>query len=138
MSDFYVNGKKFSSMEQYMMYSKAMCFGDEENAKNILSTNNVSKIKSYGRAVKKYNDHYWNGIRQIIVYKGLKEKFSQNIVLREKLIDTGDAILCECAKTDRIWGIGKGMYDMDRYDITSWEGKGLLGYTLMIVRDELK
>lgn len=138
MSDFYVYGKKFSSMEQYMMYSKALYFKDKENAENILSTNNVSKIKLYGRAVKNYNDHYWNGIRQIVVYKGLKAKFSQNISLREKLINTGDAVLCECAKTDTIWGVGKGMYDIDKYDMSTWKGQDLLGYTLMMVRDELK
>ena len=35
----------------------------------------------------------------------LKAKFSQNAELKEKLVDTGDAILAECAVRDQIWGI---------------------------------
>ena len=34
-SDFIVDGIEFSSMEQYMMYSKAMCFGDKNIAFRI-------------------------------------------------------------------------------------------------------
>ena len=62
-------------------------------------------IKQYGRQVANYNDTIWNGIRQIVVYKGLLAKFSQNEALRENLRKTGSAILAECAVKDRGWGI---------------------------------
>ena len=137
LSDFYVDGIKFSSMEQFMMYNKAIIFHDKSMAENIMSTNDVSKIKEYGRDVKGYDDPYWNGIRQVIVYRGLYEKFSQNVELREKLKNTGNSILAECAVRDKIWGIGLSMTDPDRFDRTRWKGKGLLGYTLMMVRDRL-
>ena len=52
-----------------MMYQKARCFHGEEIANKILHTDNVACIKQMGRAVKNYNDNYWNGVRQIIVYK---------------------------------------------------------------------
>ena len=55
----------------------------------------------------------------------------------EKLIDTGDAILAECAVSDLIWGIGISMYDDNRFDMSKWIGKGLLGFALMQVRDEI-
>lgn len=35
LSDFRIDGIEFSSMEQYMMYKKALCFGDEKIAKEI-------------------------------------------------------------------------------------------------------
>jgi ribA/ribD-fused uncharacterized protein len=84
-----------------------------------------------------YDDTTWNGIRQIIVYEGLKAKFSQNEELRNLLKKTGDAILAECAVKDRIWGIGLSMTDPSRFDKDKWKGQNLLGYSLMMVRDSI-
>ena len=92
-------------MEQYMMYKKASLFKDKDIASQIMETSNVGKIKSYGRSVSNYNDTVWNGMRQLIIYKGLIEKFKQNDDLKQKLLDTGDAILAECAVQDEIWGL---------------------------------
>ena len=75
-----------------MMYQKACCFHDEEIANNILHTDNVAEIKKLGRKVHDYDENIWNGIRQIIVYEGLKAKFSQNADLKRQLVDTGDAV----------------------------------------------
>lgn len=137
LSDFIIDDVRFTSMEQFMMYQKACCFDDKEIAKQILATNDVARIKALGRVVKEYNDNYWNGVRQIIVYKGLLAKFSQNTELRENLINTGDAFIAECAVKDRIWGIGLSMKDENRYDQNKWKGQNLLGYALMMVRKQL-
>lgn len=134
---FIVEGIEFSSMEQFMMYQKAGRFHDASVAKEILSTNDVAEIKKLGREVHGYNENTWNGVRQIIVYEGLKAKFSQNAELKEKLVDTGDAILAECAVRDQIWGIGLSMRDPNRLDRSKWRGKNLLGYALMMVREQL-
>ena len=138
LSEFEVGNIKFSSMEQYMMYQKAVCFGDNEIAGKILMTNDVAHIKELGRLVENYNEHIWSGKRQIIVYEGLIAKFSQNKVLCDELIATGDSILAECAVKDKIWGIGLSMNDSKRLEITQWRGQNLLGYALMMVRDKLK
>ena len=79
----------------------------------------------------------WNGIRQIVVYRGLLAKFSQNKKLGNKLKKTDDAILAECAVHDRIWGIGLSMRDPDRFDMQKWKGQNLLGFALMQVREQL-
>ena len=137
MSQFDVNGIGFSSMEQYMMSKKAVCFRDDVIAEKILETDEVGSIKELGRMVAGYNENYWNGIRQIVVYEGLIAKFSQNDKLREGLLHTNDQILAECAVKDRIWGIGLSMKDPDRMDLSKWRGQNLLGYTLMMIRDRL-
>ena len=136
-SDFTVNGINFSSMEQYMMYQKALCFRDEKIAAEILKTDDVGRIKELGRQVSNYNESRWNGMRQILVYEGLLAKFAQNEELKAQLKSTGDAILAECAVKDRIWGIGLSMKDPDRLDVKKWHGTNLLGYALMIVRERV-
>lgn len=136
-SAFCANGITFSSMEQYMMYQKALCFHDAEIAQQILDTDNVGKIKYLGRCVRNYDDHHWNGLRQIVVYEGLYAKFSQNEDLKNRLLSTGHAVLAECAVQDRIWGIGLSMHDFNRFDRSMWQGQNLLGYALMMVREKL-
>ena len=121
LSDFFIDGIKFSSLEQYMMYQKAMLFKDISTAGKILLTKNPAEIKSLGREVKNYNDTMWNGMRQLLVTKGIFEKFCQRKELLKKLMDTGDAIFAECAVNDSIWGIGLSMKDENRYDVSKWK-----------------
>lgn len=134
LSEFNINGIQYSSMEQYMMYQKALLFNDSDIAGQILGTSNVGKIKALGRAVKNYNELMWSGQRQIIVYNGLLEKFRQNDALKEQLLATGQSILAECAVQDRIWGIGLSMKDDKRFNMNEWQGQNLLGFSLMCVR----
>ena len=134
-SDFSIDDVEYTSMEQYMMYQKAIRFQDISIAEEILATQDVAQIKELGRSVSGYNDNIWSGIRQIVVYEGLKAKFAQNDNLRRQLVETQDAILAECAVKDCIWGIGLSMHDPKRLNPEQWRGKNLLWYTLMMVRD---
>ena len=137
MSDFVADNIKFTSMEQYMMYKKAQLFNDTEIMQEILSTDNVGKIKMLGRSVKNYDEVMWNGVRQIVVYEGLYAKFSQNESLREKLLATENDILAECAVSDCIWGIGLAMNDDKRLSTEEWRGQNLLGFAIMQIREKL-
>lgn len=137
LCDFVCNNIKFSSMEQYMMYYKAICFNDKDTAAQILNTDDVAQIKALGRLVSGYDDNLWNGVRQIIVFEGLMAKFSQNEELKSQLKATGNVLLAECAVKDRIWGIGLSMKDPDRLEKQKWKGQNLLGYALMLVRDRI-
>lgn len=137
LSTFIIDNITFSSMEQYMMYKKAIQFDDIKIANEILEETDVAKIKSLGRTVSGYNETIWNGVRQIIVYQGLIAKFSQNKELKEKLKSTGNLDIVECSVKDLIWGIGLSMNDTNRFDKSKWRGQNLLGYTLMLVREQL-
>lgn len=137
LSPFTIDNNVFSSVEQYMMYKKSIYFGDLDTAKKIMETNDVSSIKKFGRQVKNFDNNYWNGIRQIVVYDGVYAKFSQNEELKTKLLNTNNAILVECSVKDKIWGIGLAMTDSNRFNIDKWQGENLLGYTLMMVREKL-
>ena len=136
-SDFVKDGVIYTSMEQYMMHRKALTFGDAEIAEKIMAVSDFGAIKALGRQVHDYDDRIWCGIRQIIVYEGLLEKFRQNPELKEQLLATGDALLAECAFNDRIWAIGLTIQDKNRLDIEKWRGQNLLGFALMQVREKL-
>ena len=138
ISYFIVDDMKFSSVEQYMMYQKAICFCDTDIAEKIMQTDDVASIKLFGRSVSNYDDSVWSNVREKVVFDGLMAKFSQNIDLKKQLLDTNDSILAECAVKDLIWSVGISMKDPNRFDITKWRGKNLLGYTLMQVREKLR
>lgn len=138
LSEFTVDDITFSSMEQYMMYEKAILFHDQETAKKILQTDNVAEIKDLGRIVQNFDDTAWVKSREEIVYKGVLEKFRQNPELRKRLERTGEEVIAECAVKDRIWGIGLSMKDEDRFCVERWKGQNLLGKILMDVRKDIK
>ena len=137
ISWFEVDGFSYSSMEQYMMHQKALMFGDVETAIEIVNAKDPSKIKALGRKVKPFDSTVWAGRAQIIVYRGLVEKFKKGSVLADMLVGTGDAMLVECSRGDRIWANGLAEDDARRFDISQWKGKNLLGFALMEVRSRL-
>ena len=138
LSQFTVEDITFSSMEQYMMYEKAVLFHDKETAEKILQTTDVAEIKTLGRNVRHFDDTIWIREREKIVYKGVLEKFCQNDELAKKLEETGEDTIAECAVKDRIWGIGLSMRDKNRFCMNKWRGQNLLGKILMQVRGEIR
>ena len=138
LSEFTVGGITFSSMEQYMMYEKAVLFKDQTTAEKILQTDDVAKIKALGRTVQNFDDEVWAKEREGIVYNGVLEKFRQNPELAEKLKKTGEEIIAECPVKDRIWGIGLSIKDENRLSIDKWRGQNLLGRILMRVREDIR
>lgn len=138
LSEFTVDDIRFSSMEQYMMYEKAVLFHDKETAEKILRTDDVAEIKALGRIVQNFDDKIWIKSREEIVYKGIFEKFYQNPELMERLAETGEDVIAECAVKDCIWGIGLSMKDEDRFCVGKWKGQNLLGQILMRVREEIR
>ena len=137
-SDFIASGIKFNSVEQYMMYNKAMIFEDKDTAQKILNTRDFAYMKKLGREVAGYNDNIWSTHRYNIVKHGVLNKFTQNRELAQMLLNTEDAILAECAVRDKIWGIGLSMTDPRRLDQSQWRGTNYLGQILMEVREQLR
>lgn len=131
-------GIKYTSMEQYMMYQKAILFNDDDIAKKIMKTDNVGKIKALGRKVTGFEESIWSSNKYNIVCKGVFLKFTQNNELKDKLLlYDKDCIFAECAVQDRVWGIGLSMKDPDRLNMSRWRGQNLLGKAITQVRDDI-
>lgn len=137
-STFSFCGLNFTSVEQYMLYRKAIMFEDYYVRNQALSISDVAEIKQSLRNVNNCNDKIWKNQRQLIAYQGLFAKFSQNDDLRVRLLNTGSAVLAECDVSDKIWGIGLSMEDDCRFLVDEWKGENLLGFSLMQVRNMLQ
>ena len=132
------NGINYNCSEQYFMYKKCETFDPNNNIllNAILNENSATQIKKYGRQVKNYNDTIWKEKRYNIMLEALRLKFSQNEIIKQKLLDTKPKILYEASKNDKIWGIG--FYDNDAVQVDKTKyGENLLGKALMEIRNEL-
>ena len=132
--EFVIQGKKYCCTEQYMMEQKALLFGDTAIAQKIMETTDPQEMQTLGQAVSNFDQTAWNGMKQLIVYRATLEKFRQNPSLRQKLLETGNKLLVECSRSDKVWGIGRGMNDLQAGHPNAWKGQNLLGYTLQAVR----
>ncbi len=158
----------FISNEQFMMFSKAKTFGDELTATKIISVNEeglakkfltneltrenilqnsqncsewnklMMSIKKLGREVKNYDEQVWNSKRVKIVLFGAREKFNQNEDLKNILLATGNSIMVEASKYDKIWGIGLYEEDAKKTSPKNWQGLNLLGKVLTQLKIELQ
>jgi ribA/ribD-fused uncharacterized protein len=83
-----------------------------------------SIAKKKGRNVLLRND--WEDIKDEVMYQCVKDKFTRNQDLRQRLIDTDNEELVEGNTwNDTYWGVCRG------------RGKNMLGKILMRVREEL-
>ena len=142
--DIEVNGVKchFYNTEQYFMYMKAIVFGDEEIAKQILEDGDPKKVKALGRKVQNYDEQVWNEKRYQIMLRANVAKFSQNEDLKQLLLSPeyeGRGFV-EASPYDKVWGVRMYESSADIDDETKWKGLNLLGKVLdetrRIVRED--
>jgi ribA/ribD-fused uncharacterized protein len=143
-SSFEIDGIRFITAEQFMMYSKAILFKDEDIAYKIMKSADPMEQKALGRKVKNFNIETWSDavgprlpIAWSIVRKGSWNKFSQNPDLLKVLAATAGTTLVEASPDDKIWGIGLGEWDDRKFYRKNWQGTNWLGEILTNVRLDL-
>ena len=135
---YFGNSYDFKCNEQYFMWRKATLFQDLRTADKILDLSLTPyQYKQLGRSVKNYDDNIWEKFRYEIMKEGLYLKFTQNDKLKQELLNTGDIILVETSPYDTIWGIGTSNKNILK-NPNLWEGRNLLGFALMNVRDDIR
>lgn len=146
-NEFMIEPGVFKDQEQNLCFQLASAFKRGEiTREQVLSRKENSdawntihkKIKLLGREVKNYDDEVWNKRRASVVLFGAREKFTQNADLKQILINTGDTIMVEASKFDKIWGIGLDEYTAKRTPPENWPGLNLLGQVLDYLKTEFK
>jgi ribA/ribD-fused uncharacterized protein len=137
LSPFIVNDIVYKSAEHWMMAEKARLFNDIENFEKIINCKTPAEAKKIGREIKNFENQLWDLNCFDIVVQGNLYKFSQNKSLKDFLLNTKERVIVEASPVDIIWGIGLDMNHPNIENPEFWEGKNLLGFALMEVRDIL-
>ena len=129
LSNFFVSPIEFMGViypTNEHFYQAAKC-KNAETAQKIINTPDPGKCKKKGRVAALIPG--WDELKIDVMRLGLKLKFSQNLDLRDLLIETEDAILEEGNyRNDTFWGVNE----------QTRKGKNMLGKLLMELREELK
>ena len=121
-STFEWHGRIYPTVEHFFQAAKAET---QEDYEMVMREPGPGGAKHAGRNVKLRAD--WEQIKDKVMYTALKEKFTQNPELKEKLLATGNEKLVEGNTWgDRYWGVCGGT------------GKNHLGLLLMKIREEIK
>ncbi len=137
-SPFEVDGIRYATAEHFMMAQKAKLFNDEDIFQQIVNSTHPNKAKQLGRKVANFDDNVWKKHRFDIVVAGNMAKFEQDKRLKQYLLNTGKRVLVEASPYDKIWGVGLARDNEMIANPLRWKGLNLLGFALMVVRDELK
>lgn len=131
-SAFTYRGFMFHTNEQYIMYRKAMLFGDHRVANLILNVlgGNPKESKALGRGVSGFNEGMWLEKRESIMKQGLWLKAKYCNRFRQELLmhyREGRKFV-EASPYDKIWGVGFSE-DTAEANVEKW-GLNLLGKCL--------
>ena len=99
-SPFVKDGITYQTVEHYFQSEK---YDDPELKAIIINAESPALAKRAGRAYDIDVDS-WNNRRDQVMMEALELKFSQNEVLKRKLIGTGNAKLVEDSRSDKYWG----------------------------------
>jgi len=135
---FEIDSIVYSCCEQYMMHQKAVLFKDSIMAENILKETKPHKMKQFGRQVQNFDDTTWIEKCQDIVEEGNYAKFTQNEVLKNYLLATGNTTIAEASPFDKRWGIGLKAKDKRAQNPKEWKGLNWLGKAIMKVRARIQ
>ena len=132
LSNFYgctllMGGKVYASVEHYYQAKKTLDETEHEMVRLAASPGEAKRLGGKpedGGKITIRPD--WEDMKEVVMKEALREKFSDS-ALREKLLDTGDAILIESSPSDYYWGEG-----------ATHTGKNRLGVLLMEVRQEIR
>ena len=120
---------KFWTVEHFMMYEKAIIFGDIETASKIARASTPQQAKMLGREVKNFDNEKWEAFRENIVTTGLYAKmmFNKPILDEAVRLYLEGKTFVEASPYDAIWGIKMGENDPCVEDPSNWKGQNLLG-----------
>ena len=135
---FELDGITFNSIEQSLMYHKAIYANQNEIASQILGTASPQQQKRLGRQVNDFlKGGIWRRKRCEVLQKSLWAKFTQNPELGESLKKTYPRRIAEASPSDTLYGIGLAPSNPLAQDPKCWKGQNLLGKELEKVRDFL-
>lgn len=119
-----LDGKVWPTSEHYFQAQK---FEDEAHAEAIRNANSPMIAARMGRDRGKKLRPDWEQVKDDVMRKAVRAKFTQHGDIRKILLETGNAHLIEHTNNDSYWADGG-----------DGRGRNMLGQILMQVRDEIR
>ena len=132
-----INGTTYSCNEQYIQSQKSDLFGDNRAKARIMASNDPREMKDIGRRIRGYVDSEWKAQTDEVIMECLRRKVYDHKAVQDYLLSTGDKIIGE-ATPDRHFGIGLHIGDSRVLNYDEWQGRNLMGRSLMEIRREIK
>jgi ribA/ribD-fused uncharacterized protein len=129
---------KYKSAEHAYQGIKAKTFGDNEAFEKIQKAKSAQSAKAAGKKVKEYKEETWKEKKDEAMKTILRAKFTQNLDLRKKLLDSGDKVIANADSRDKYWGIGTSTNTTMAKDPAKWKGENKLGKMLEELRTTIK
>ena len=133
------SGIWYVSTEQFLQYRKATICGDKYAAMNILCEMDPLTIKQIGDKVQVTEE--WKRVARDVMLEGITAKFTQNPLLAESLLSTGDRSFVDCNRYDKFWGTGMSLnYVLGREAgklVNDMPGRNIMGDILDTVKASL-
>lgn len=120
----FLDGKRWPTSEHYFQAQK---FLDPSLQETIRMTKRPMEAANLGRSRKNPLRRDWDSVKDNVMRRALRAKFTQHEELRALLLSTGDALLVEHTANDSYWGDGG-----------DGSGKNRLGQLLMELRKQLR
>lgn len=132
-----IEGRVYNSTEQYIQYSKALLFNDQESADNILKEHDSFKQMKMGKKIRNFKKDTWKQRVHNVLWNANKAKFDQSLSAREVLLGTGTKTLGE-ATVDPYFGIGLRLTSKTVSDESKWTGDNIMGRVLTEIRSSFQ
>ena len=119
-----LDGQSWPTTEHYFQAQKFVGTPHEEAIRLAKTPKQAAQM---GRDRKRPLRADWEQVKDDVMRRAVKAKFSQHPEIREVLLGTGDAEIIENAPGDYYWGCG-----------SRGTGKNMLGIILVEVREQLR
>ncbi len=147
----FINGRKYDTVEQYLMSEMALLFRDMGTYELIVAEPDPNQCKKYARNIQHFDEAAWQMIFKEVIFHGNVGKAISDKEFAKTLLSTGDSILVEASPFDDIYGAGMKESELLNEDGTlkvhprEWraykserQAENALGFVLMAVRDYLR
>ena len=129
---------RFTFAEKAIMLCKASAMADYVTYDAIRATTAPKQAKALGRMVSPFDEDKWDRVVCTVARAVILAKVTALPTLASLLLSTGDALIAEATKRDKIWGIGLDVGEPNVQVPARWQGYNILGWALMEARDALR
>lgn len=119
-----LDGKVWPTTEHYFQAQK---FIGSEHAEEIRAVDSPMTAARMGRDRARPLRPDWENVKDDVMRRALRAKFTQHSMLRDMLLATGDAVIVEHTKNDAYWGDGG-----------DGTGRNMLGRMLVELRTSMR